>query len=66
MENEPVIAFSRKAESGKTIYVYINMGEEEETLAAKTGKCLSCNYGDMICKENTLTLRPYEAVMTES
>ena len=39
MENEPVIAFSRKAESGKTIYVYINMGEDEETLAAKTGKC---------------------------
>ena len=34
-------------------------------LPAEDGKCLSCNYGDMIFKENTLILRPYEAVMME-
>ncbi len=65
VENGPVIAFSRKTESGKTISIYINMGEEEEKLPAEDGKCLSCNYGDMIFKENTLILRPYEAVMME-
>ena len=65
VENGPVIAFSRKTESGKTISIYINLGEEEEKLPAEDGKCLSCNYGDMIFKENTLILRPYEAVMME-
>ncbi len=63
--NEPVIAFSRKAETGKCVSVYVNMGEAEETLQVKAGKYLIGNYEGMLLEEGGLTLRPYEALMLE-
>lgn len=60
------MAFSRKDGAGKKVSIYINMGEEEEKFSVLMGKYLSTNYDKVLCRDNILTLRPYEAVMLKT
>lgn len=42
------------------------MGEEDEKFSVLMGKYLSTNYDKVLCRDNILTLRPYEAVMLKT
>lgn len=66
VQQDNVLAFSRKDGAGKKVSIYINMGEEEEKFSVLMGKYLSTNYDKVLCRDNILTLRPYEAVMLKT
>lgn len=66
VQQDNVLAFSRKDGAGKKVSIYINMGEEDEKFSVLMGKYLSTNYDKVLCRDNILTLRPYEAVMLKT
>ncbi len=70
-EDASVLAYTRTMDGKKSLYVYCNLTEEEHSCSLspavqKDGaSVLVNNYADADCTENTLTLKPFQAVVFE-